>query len=122
MAIVWNDVCANITWSIGNGCNTTFMHDSWLSNVEPLVNHVEPSVPRQLPKILVTTMVDGNGCWLWTTFQDLLSLSLLFRIVVVKCHSSQLLDDKVGGKDMRTISFWLNKLMVPGLCIGSIIY
>ncbi|KAK8708597.1 hypothetical protein V6N13_059635 [Hibiscus sabdariffa] len=61
LSIVWGDVRQNLNQSIGDGLSVDIWFDSWVREIDPLANHLLPSIDPILPHVMVASMTDSTA-------------------------------------------------------------
>ncbi|KAK9026814.1 hypothetical protein V6N11_039647 [Hibiscus sabdariffa] len=89
----WNDFLPNIAWSIGNGNAIDFLNDIWVHSLGPLRDHIED--PSLFTGVLsIRDFVTKNGTWNYNALHDLFPLSVVDRILIIKCPEQCDVDDR----------------------------
>ncbi|KAG6421923.1 hypothetical protein SASPL_118483 [Salvia splendens] len=117
---IWDHVCNNICWSIGDGVRTNFWYDTWIPSLGPLVAHKVNDLPAVVDAS-ISNMVNHVGEWDWPNFQDLLSHGTCCKIASTCPHAAE------AGSDVCTWSWASNgKFSVRGaydlLSVDTITY
>ncbi|KAK8631589.1 hypothetical protein V6N13_028372 [Hibiscus sabdariffa] len=95
LGLIWNDVRDNLVWNVSNGRLVDFWYDAWIPELGPLVNHLVSN--RFVPdKVVVASMVNAHGEWIWDQFRHWLSIHVLLHIVASKCPSPMYPEDSLG--------------------------
>ncbi|KAK8644515.1 hypothetical protein V6N13_123820 [Hibiscus sabdariffa] len=103
MVKVWEMVCPNLVWNIGDGRSADFWLDSWVGNLGPLIFHCNDADMVSVSSTPVATMVNPDGSWAWDKFQDFLPSSVLLAIAAVRPPSAHVTDHIGWGGDDRRI-------------------
>ncbi|KAK8659866.1 hypothetical protein V6N13_030058 [Hibiscus sabdariffa] len=88
MAKVWDLVCFNLVWNVGDGCSIDFWLESWVGDLGLMVLRRNDVDTVQVCHTQVAAMVALVGGWAWTKFQDFLPSTVLLSIVAVKPPST----------------------------------
>ncbi|KAK8641037.1 hypothetical protein V6N13_008788 [Hibiscus sabdariffa] len=96
LSVVWSDIRQNLHRSLGNGSLLIFLFISWVSDIGPLVKQLLPSVDSNVSSVMVVSMADSNGHWIWPFFQHMLPHHVLLCIVVIKTPITLLGTNIVG--------------------------
>ncbi|KAK8671721.1 hypothetical protein V6N13_038308 [Hibiscus sabdariffa] len=110
--MVWQTVCENISWVVGNGQSVDFWHDSWLSDVGPLIEYTSTAPASSIYPTMVSDLVAVDGEWRWGDLQHVLPMHILLRLAAVKCPKISFRDDKIGWVGSKDRSYQLLALTV----------
>ncbi|KAK9005282.1 hypothetical protein V6N11_042725 [Hibiscus sabdariffa] len=89
----WSEFLTNIAWSIGNGRSIDLLNDTWVSSLGPLRDYSND--PLLLSDDLsLQDFIAENGTWDYNALCDLFHVSVVDRIISIKCPEQCDVDDR----------------------------
>jgi ribonuclease HI len=93
LSVHLNDYCF---WAIGDGRIVNAWNDVWIE--EGLrISELNLQIPETLKDVKVRTLVDQEGNWNWSLFQEWMPMSLIHKIAAVLPPTDESGDDKLLG-------------------------